>query len=162
MTQSSDIVQAPPSPTFAEIGSTLRVLDGEPVKRVRDLMNTIFDQAGSAPSSLDWSDPERWIDERLTGDLRALARKVWEGSGKALNPRHLYAQVVFINRLRLLEPVDGAYRLGERGRRFLSGDEAILRELVALRSSKRGGARRSSGQGRAKNPERGASKPISG
>src|ERR1700674_225292 len=121
MTQSSDIVQAPPSPTYAEIGSTVRVLDGEPVKRVRDLMNTIFDQAASAPPALDWSDPERWIDERLTGDLRTLARKVWEGSGKALNPRHLYAQVVFINRLRLLEPVDGIYRMGERGRRFLSG-----------------------------------------
>src|SRR6266849_8975249 len=102
MTQSSDNVQAPPSPTYAEIGSTVRVLDGEPVKRVRDLMNTIFDQAGSAaPPSLDWSDPERWIDERLTGDLQTLARKVWEGSGKALNPRHLYAQVVFINRLHL-------------------------------------------------------------
>jgi hypothetical protein len=49
MTQSSDNVQAPPSPTYAEVGSAVRVLDGEPVKRVRNLMNTIFDQAGSAP-----------------------------------------------------------------------------------------------------------------
>jgi hypothetical protein len=40
MTQSSDIVQAPPSSTYAEIGNTVRVLDGEEVKRVRDLMNT--------------------------------------------------------------------------------------------------------------------------
>src|SRR5271166_6159628 len=129
MMQTSEIVQTPPSPTYAEIVSALRVLDGEPVKRVRDLMNTIFDRAGSEPPSFDWSDPERWIDARLTGDLQALARKVWEDSGKALNPRHLYAQVVFINRLRLLEPTHGLYRLGERGRRFLSGDEAILREL---------------------------------
>jgi restriction system protein len=151
MTQSSEIVQTPASPTYAEIGSALRVLDGEPVKRVRDLMNTIFHQAGSAPPSLDWSDPERWIDERLTGDLRTLARKVWEGSCKALNPRHLYAQVASINRLRLLEPVDGIYRLGERGRRFLSGDEAILRELVALRSSKRRRASPPSGRAAGKN-----------
>jgi hypothetical protein len=49
MMQSSDTVQAPPSPTFAEIGSTVRVLDGESVKRVRDLMATIFDQAGGGP-----------------------------------------------------------------------------------------------------------------
>jgi restriction system protein len=144
MTPSSDIVQAPLSPTYAAIGSTVRVLDGEPVKRVRDLMNTIFDQAGSAPSPLDWSDPERWIDERLTGDLKTLARKVWEGSDKTVNPRHLYAQVVLINRLRLMELVDGIYRMGDRSRRFLLGDEAILRELVALRSSKRGRRRPSS------------------
>jgi restriction system protein len=153
MTQTSESVQAPPSPTYAELVSALRVLDGEPVKRVRDLMNTLFDQAGSAPPSFDWSDPGRWIDARLPGDLRALAHKVWEDSGKALNPRHLYAQVAFINRLRLLEPVDGLYRLGERGRRFLSGDEAILRELVALRSSKRRRTSSSSGRGGAgKNP----------
>jgi restriction system protein len=158
MTHSSEIVQAPPSPTYAEIASAVRVLDGQPVKQVRELMNIIFDQAGSAPPSLDWSDPERWIDERLTGSLTALARKVWEGSGKTLNPRHLYAQVAFINRLRLLEPVDGLYRLGDRGRRFLSGDEAILRELVALRSSKRRRTSSSPGRGPGKNS---AVRPVS-
>jgi restriction system protein len=129
----------------------VRVLDGESVQRVRELMATIFDQAGSAPPALDWSEPERWIDERLSGDLRALARKVWEGSDKTVNPRHLYAPVAFINRLRLLEPVDGIYRLGERGRRFLSGDQAILRELVALRSSKRRRPNPSSGRAPGKN-----------
>jgi restriction system protein len=137
----SDSGHAPASPTYAEIGSTVRLLDGEPVKRVRNLMNTIFDQDGAGTPALDWSDPERWIEERLTGELRILARKVWLGSDRAINPRHLYAQVAFINRLRLLESVEGVYRLGERGRRFLAADDAILRELVALRSSKRGRTR---------------------
>jgi restriction system protein len=159
MTQSADTVRAPPSPTLAEIGSAMRVLDGEPVKRVRDLMNTIFDQAGSAPPALDWSDPEQWIEERLTGDLRILARKVWQGSDKVINPRQLYAPVAFINRLRLLEAVDGVYRMGERGRRFLSGDDAILRELVALRSSKRVRTRPSSGLAPGKNSR---ARPVSG
>ena len=86
---------------------------------------------------MDWSDPECWIDARLSGELQALARRIWEGSDKTLNPRHLYVQISFIGRLRLLDPVAGIYRLGERGRRFLCGDEAILRELVALRSSRR-------------------------
>ncbi len=128
-----------PSPTYAEIGSAVRVLDGEPVRRVRELMNAIFDQAGAASPCVDWSDPERWINERLTGELKKLAHKVWVGSDKTVNPRHLYAQVGFINRLRLLDTVQGIYRMGERSRRFLAGDEEILRELVALRSSKRGG-----------------------
>jgi len=119
----------------------VRLLDGEPVKRVRELMNTIFEQDVSCVPVLDWSDPEQWIEDRLTGELRVLARKIWLGSDKAINPRHLYAHVGFISRLRLLEAADGIYRLGERGRRFLAADDGILRELVALRSAKRGRVR---------------------
>ena len=131
------MLKTPPAPTYAEIGNAVRVLDGEPVRRVRELMNAMFDQAAAVPPCADWSKPERWIDERLTGELKKLAHKVWVGSDKTINPRHLYAQVGFINRLRLLDTVQGIYRMGERGRRFLAGDEEILRELVALRSAKR-------------------------
>ena len=140
--QKSDGVVSPP--TYAEIGTAVRILDGEQVQHVRELMNTLFDHAGSAEPSRDWSDPDRWIDERLTGELRTLACKVWNASAKTINPRFLYDHSTFISRLRLLEPVGGVYRLGERGRRFLAGDQAILREFVALRSAKRGRARQSS------------------
>jgi len=75
MTQPSEMLRAPPSPTYAEIGAALHVLDGEAVKHVRELMNTIFDQAAAA-SSLVWSDPECWIDQRLSAELASLARKV--------------------------------------------------------------------------------------
>ena len=63
---------------------------------------------------------------------RTLARKVWDGSGKTVNPRYLYGCYLFINRLNLLEQNDGIYRLGERGRKFLANDKAILRELDAI------------------------------
>jgi len=66
-----------------------------------------------------------------------LARRVWDGSGRTVNPRYLYGYSTIIDRLKLLEPIDGIYRLGERGHRFLAGDDAILRELMVLRSSKR-------------------------
>ena len=134
--QKADVVASPP--TYAEIGTAVRILDGEQVQHVRELMNTLFDHASSAEPSHDWSDPDRWIDERLTGELRALACKLWNASGKTINPRFLYDHSTFISRLRLLEPVGGIYRLGERGRRFLAGDDTILREFVALRSNKRG------------------------
>ena len=140
--QKADVVPSPP--TYAEIGTAVRILDGEPVQQVRDLMNTLFHHAGAAEPCHDWSDPDRWIDERLIGELRTLASKVWNASDKTINPRFLYDHSTFISRLRLLEPVGGIYRLGERGRRFLAGDDAILREFVALRSTKRGRARQSS------------------
>lgn len=108
------------------------MLDGELVKRVREMMNAIYEQAGTPQSPVDWSDPNSWIDERLSGDLRALARKVWDGSGKTLNPRYLYGCYLFINRLTLLDQNGGTYRLGERGQKFLANDEAILRELDAI------------------------------
>jgi restriction system protein len=136
MTQSSGTGQAPPSPTYADIKHAIRVLDGVPVRRVRELMNAIF-ELGRAPQVPDWSDPDRWIGERLSGELRQLAQKIWDGSDRTLNPRYLYGHTIFVNRLKLLEPVGGIYRLGERGRLFLAGDDSILRELVALRSAKR-------------------------
>jgi len=140
--QKADVLPSPP--TFAEIGTAVRILDGEQVQHVRDLMNTLFDHAGLAEPSHDWSDADRWIDERLTGELRTLARKIWTTSEKTINPRFLYDHHTFISRLRLLQPVGGIYRLGERGQRFLAGDEVILREFVALRSTKHGRARQSS------------------
>ena len=68
----------------------------------------------------------------MTGELRALARKVWDVSDKTLNPRYLRGSYLFINRLKLLDKVDGVYRLGERGNRFLAHDEGILLDLDAV------------------------------
>jgi restriction system protein len=135
----------PAAPSLAEIASAVRALGGEPVKRVRALMNAILEQAAAMPPSFDWSRPEQWIDRRLDGELRALAHKLWQESGRTLNPRYLYVQFTFIRGLRLLEAVDGIYRIGERGRRFLGGDDEILRELVALRSAKRRGKAQQAG-----------------
>ena len=136
------IAPAPPSsPTYPEISHTVRLLDGEPAKRVRDMMNAIYLQTGRPQKPIDWADPDSWIDAPMSGELLALARKLWEGSGRTLNPRRLYATQRFVTRLKLLEQVEGIYRLNERGRRFLAGDQAILRELVTLRSSIRRGDR---------------------
>jgi restriction system protein len=66
------------------------MLDGESAKRVRNMMNAIFELANTQPDSIDWANPDHWINERLSGDVQRLARKIWEGSGKALNPRYLY------------------------------------------------------------------------
>jgi restriction system protein len=140
------ITPAPRPPTYTEIAHAVRLLDGEAAKRVRDMMNAIFELANSPGEPVEWTDPDRWINERLAGDVRRLARKVWDGSGKTLNPRYLYAHHKIINRLKLLELVDGAYRCAERGRQFLAGDKAILAELMELRVSDRRGSRSSDTQ----------------
>ena len=100
------IAPAPRAPTYTEIAHAVRMLDGESAKRVRDMMNAIFELANTQPDSIDWANPDHWINERLSGDVRRLARKIWEGSGKTLNPRYLYGHYKIINRLKLLELVD--------------------------------------------------------
>lgn len=125
------IVRAPLFPTYSGLADALRAFDGEPVQLVRDTITAIHQQTGTPQNPVDWTNPDIWIGERLTGALHVLARKIWTDSGKKLNPRHVYGCYLFINRLYLLDKADGIYRLGERGQRFLSGEESILRELDA-------------------------------
>jgi hypothetical protein len=91
------------------------------------MMNAIFELANTQPDSIDWANPDHWINERLSGDAQRLARKIWEGSGKALNPRYLYGHHKIISRLKLLELVEGTYVSGERGRQFLAGEKRPCR-----------------------------------
>jgi restriction system protein len=73
----------------------------------RDLISAVWEQTGTPQSPVDWSDPDKWICERLTGDLQALAHKIWKGSSKTLNPRYLYDSYLFINKQNLLDQVGG-------------------------------------------------------
>jgi restriction system protein len=123
------IVRAPVFPTYADLGYAIRAFEGEPVKRVRDTITAIWEQTGTPQNPVDWTNPDIWIQERLSGDLRNMATKIWHGSGKKLNPRHVYGCYLFINRLSLLDQSGGYYSMNERGQRFLANDETILREL---------------------------------
>jgi restriction system protein len=127
----SKIVQAPLYPLHSELEHAVRLLDGEPVQRVRGMMTAVIDLTGTPQDPVDWSNPDVWIDDRLSGEFRDLAHKIWTGSNKGLNPRYLYGCYLVINRARLLDQNSGVYRLGERGTRFLAHDEALLRELDA-------------------------------
>jgi restriction system protein len=128
----SSVVQAPLYPLYSDVAHAIRLLDGEPVQRVRDMISAITAQMGTPQNPVDWSDPDTWIGERLSGEAQALARKIWDGSNKALNPRYLNGCYLFINRLRLLDrDTAGKYRIGTRGRSFLAKDETIFRELDA-------------------------------
>lgn len=125
------VVRAPLFPTYADLGHAIRAFEGEPVRRVLGMMAAISEQSGTPQNPVDWSDPDVWIEKRLTGDIRILARKTWRGSDKTLNPRHVYGSYLFINRLNLLRQDDGIYRLEKRGLRFLEKDDEIWRELDA-------------------------------
>lgn len=123
------LVRAPLFPLYSHVKHCVRLWDGELVQLVRDMINDIFEQTGTPQNPVDWSNPDEWISERLRGDSARLAKKIWEGSGRTVNPRHVYGCYLFINRLDLLDQTSGTYRIDERSNRFLDDDAETVREI---------------------------------
>jgi restriction system protein len=125
------IVRTPLFPLYSELRACIAAWDGEAVKAVRDMINTIFSLTGTPQDPVDWSDPDVWIPARLSGDNARLAEKLWTMSGKTANPRHVYGCYLFINSMALMQQDKGIYRIDARARRFLAGDAGLIAELDA-------------------------------
>lgn len=94
------------------------------------MIQTIWDQTGTPQSQVDWSEPDVWIPERLSGDFATLAGKIWNESNKTVNPRHVYGAYLFINTFGLLQPgSEGIYQASDRGIAFSNDDPQVICEL---------------------------------
>ncbi len=130
MTKSTPKVRTPLFPLYSKVRQLLTIMDGIPKKSVTGLIQSIREQTGTPQKPVDWSDPDTWIAERLTGRDAELAQKIWVDSQRTANPRHIYGAYLFINSYELLAPDGmGVYRLGERGQAFLKNDHQIIYEL---------------------------------
>jgi restriction system protein len=116
-------------PPYSSVAQLLTILDGESKSQVTDMVSAIWDQKGTPQKPTDWSDPDVWITECLSGDSMSLARRIWEESSHSVNPRYIQGINKFINIHGLFADGEGLYRLSERGKRFLSKNPDILREL---------------------------------
>jgi len=126
-------VRTPLFPLYSEVRSLLPVLDGVSKDDVRHLIEEIWEHAGTPQNPVDWSDPDTWIGERLPKEQQLLARRIWEGTGRTANPRHIYGTYLFIYGYDLLAPdASGRYRLTPRGQGFLSGDKDVVRQIDEL------------------------------
>ena len=131
-------VRTPLFPTYREVRELLQVWPGRPRKQITALQSTIGGLRGTPQNTVDWTTPDEWIPERLTGEDHDLASAIWLSSGKSVNPRHTYGHWLLCRRYRLVEEQrDGKLCLTDRGREFLhhegSATEAFLdtREGVA-------------------------------
>lgn len=94
------------------------------------MIQAIWNQTGTPQNPVNWTDPDTWIGERLTGSNAELAQRIWIESGRTANPRHIYGAYLFINLHELAAPdAGGTYYLTDRGKAFLAGDARTLREL---------------------------------
>lgn len=123
-------VRIPLFPPYSEVRLILPIWDGQRWGQIRKLRSSIENLWGNPQNPLDWSDPDTWIPERLEGEVRALASAIWEGSGKKVNPRHMYGHWLLASSYALLQRrADDVLELTDLGRDFVTNDQG---EAVAL------------------------------
>ena len=130
-------VRLPLFPRYREVRHLLQVWPGRPRKQVTGLQATLGELRGTPQNTVDWTDPDTWIPERLSGDDRDLADAIWTTSGKTVNPRHTYGHWLLCRKYGLVEEgPDGNLVLADRGRDFIDYEggetEAFLDEQEGL------------------------------
>lgn len=130
MSDNATKVRTPLFPTYSTVRLLLTVLENVPKASVISMSNAIYAQTGTPQDPVDWSDPDAWIGERLSREDAELAGRIWEESGRTVNPRHVSGAYYFVNGHALLatDPT-GTYRLTDRGAAFLDGDPKTIREI---------------------------------
>ena len=111
----------PHLPEYRRARHFLRILDGVSYDLYRSTYNAIWEQRGSPQEQVDWSDPDGWISERLSGEEQALASRIWTQSSRELNPRYMRGSWYLSAKHDLLQRDDrDTLRITERGRGFVA------------------------------------------
>lgn len=117
-------------PLYSHVKQLLNILKGVESKLVQNLNKTIWNQTGTPQNPLDWSDPDTWIDARLSGAEAELAKKIWNESKYSINPRYFNEAYGFIKNYGLLKSDNNAVnQLSKRGDAFLSNDDSLIRKI---------------------------------
>lgn len=90
-------VITPLFPTYAQVKAMMKAVSGYSLKAVRNMITAIHEQTGTPQKPVDWSEPDLWISERLTGEDADIARRIWDTNNHILNPRHSYGCYLFLN-----------------------------------------------------------------
>jgi restriction system protein len=109
----------------------LPIWAGKPRTQVTHLQATLGELRGTPQEPVDWTDPDQWIPERLTGDDQTLAMEIWQKSKKQVNPRHVYGHWLLARGYHLLdERPDGTLYLTEHGMDFLNVEGGATELLI--------------------------------
>lgn len=117
-------------PLCTEMALLLPILDGQPRAHLLGLFNQIAGLRGTPQEPQDWTAPDEWIPQRLSGTEQQLAMAIWKGSEGQVNPRHTRGHWYLAKGYDLLlEDQDEVLRLTEHGQDFVqhpSGDTIQL------------------------------------
>jgi len=76
MSEKQHKVRTPLFPLYSVVRRMLTILEEVPKSEVTGMIRAIREQTGTPQDPVDWSDPDSWIPERLTGEYAKLAKRV--------------------------------------------------------------------------------------
>ena len=82
-------VRIPLFPLYSDMRLLLPVLDDYPRANLMGFLNQIANLRGTPQEPRDWTAPDEWIPERLSGVEQTLAQAIWKSSKRQVNPRHI-------------------------------------------------------------------------
>jgi restriction system protein len=145
------MIKIPLYPEYSTTVKLLKILNNMPVRDFKNMWNSIWNLRGTPQNTADWTEPDQWIQERLTGKDREIAVKIWNESNKTVNPRWTRGDQFLISAYHLIAENAGMYELTQEGKTFVGKVEnevmqtiddeegliQILRQLSLIESGKR-------------------------
>jgi len=145
------MIKIPLYPEYSTVIHLLKIINGMPVQDFKNMWNTIWSLRGTPQNTVDWTEPDQWIPERLTGRDREVAAKIWLESSHTVNPRWTRGDQFLISAYHLIAETNGVYELTSEGKSFIEKAEnevmqkidieegliQILRQLSLIKSGKR-------------------------
>ena len=145
------MIKIPLYPEYSTVTSLLKIINGESVHDFKNMWNTIWGLRGTPQNTVDWTNPDLWIPERLTGKDKEIAQKIWLESNKTVNPRWTRGNQFLINGYNLIRENNSIYELTTEGKDLINNPEGetvqkidleegliqILRQLSLIDSGKR-------------------------
>lgn len=120
-------------PPYGYVARLLPILDDVHRDQLKNLISTVMSLTGTPQETLDWSEPDRWIPERLPQDLTDLALRIWQGTEGKVNPRYIRGHYYFLTRHHLLDVNwQGRFEMSSRTSSFIRGDESLIHEIDQL------------------------------
>src|SRR5690242_13638701 len=86
MAERTDLVRTPHFPLYVNVKRLLTLFDGVPKSVVTGLIQSVHSQMGTPQDPVDWTDPDTWIPQRLSGAQADLAMRIWQHTQHKLNP----------------------------------------------------------------------------
>lgn len=116
-------------PAYETVQRFLQIIVGTRYSTYVAMMNDIYAHIGNPKNPVNWKDPDSWISQRLTGESRELASRLWSESDHRVNPRHSYDMRALCGGHHLAVFSGDAIQLTDKGKRFINNDDAIIRAI---------------------------------
>jgi restriction system protein len=124
------MVKTPLYPKYSAVTSLIKILQGVPVDQFKSMSNAVYNLRGTPQNTADWTSPDIWIAERLSGSDKKMAVKIWHESEMKINPRWTLGEQLLMNSYELIEEKNGTYQLSARGKIFIKDlDNEVCREI---------------------------------